>query len=143
MELQLVQNLKADSAGYLVFNDTVQLDLSKVDSVDFIEVNDLLAHRIHLIAETVLYSENFADLLLVFNNITNPFYIPVGTVLKIPNLQQIESQLLAKLRTQNKLANASTNSQNNIISDINAKQTNASNVSLNNGRIIFNKKQSL
>lgn len=140
MELQLVQNLKADSSGYLVFNDKIQLDLSAVDTVDFIEVNDILAHRIHLIAETVMYSENFADLLLVFNSITNPFYIPAGTILKIPDLQQIESQLLAKLRTQNKLEIADTNSQNNVISSISAKQTTSSNVSLNNGRIVFNKK---
>lgn len=140
MELQLVQNLKADSSGYLVFNDKIQLDLSAVDTVDFIEVNDILAHRIHLIAETVMYSENFADLLLVFNGITNPFYIPAGTILKIPDLQQIESQLLAKLRTQNKLEIADTNSQNNVISSISAKQTTSSNVSLNNGRIVFNKK---
>ena len=140
MELQLVQNLKADSNGYIVFNDTVRLDLSVVDTVDYIEVNDILAHRIHLISETVLYSENFADLLIVFNGITNPYYIPAGTILKIPDLQQIESQLLAKLRTQNKLENASTISQNNIISEISAKQNTKSNVSLNNGRIIFNKK---
>jgi hypothetical protein len=140
MELQLVQNLKADSNGYIVFNDSVRLDLSVVDTVDYIEVNDILAHRIHLISETVLYSENFADLLIVFNGITNPYYIPAGTILKIPDLQQIESQLLAKLRTQNKLENASTISQNNIISEISAKQNTKSNVSLNNGRIIFNKK---
>ena len=140
MELQLVQNLKADSNGYIVFNDTVRLDLSVVDTVDYIEVNDILAHRIHLISETVLYSENFADLLIVFNGITNPYYIPAGTILKIPDLQQIESQLLAKLRTQNKLENASTISQNNIISEISAKQNTKSNVSLNNGRIVFNKK---
>lgn len=140
MELQLVQNLKADSNGYIVFNDSVRLDLSVVDTVDYIEVNDILAHRIHLISETVLYSENFADLLIAFNGITNPYYIPAGTILKIPDLQQIESQLLAKLRTQNKLENASTISQNNIISEISAKQNTKSNVSLNNGRIIFNKK---
>jgi hypothetical protein len=140
MELQLVQNLKSDSNGYIVFNDSVRLDLSVVDTVDYIEVNDILAHRIHLISETVLYSENFADLLIVFNGITNPYYIPAGTILKIPDLQQIESQLLAKLRTQNKLENASTISQNNIISEISAKQNTKSNVSLNNGRIIFNKK---
>ena len=138
MELQLLQELKVDANGYLVFNNAHKIDISDVDTVNEIIVDDLHEHRLHLLSAAVFYSENFADLLAIYNNIVNPFYIPKGTILRIPDLTQIESKILAAQKDETKTFNRQS-VQSVAKQTINSKSSNSSNAILDNGRIIFRK----
>lgn len=138
MELQLLQELKVDANGYLVFNNAHKIDISDVDTVNEIIVDDLHEHRLHLLSAAVFYSENFADLLAIYNNIVNPFYVPKGTILRIPDLTQIESKILAAQKDEAKTFNRQ-NVQSVAKQTINSKSSNSSNAILDNGRIIFRK----
>ena len=138
MELQLLQELKVDANGYLVFNNAHKIDISDVDTVNEIIVDDLHEHRLHLLSAAVFYSENFADLLAIYNNIVNPFYVPKGTILRIPDLTQIESKILAAQRDETKTFNRQS-IQSVAKQTINSKSSNSSNAILDNGRIIFRK----
>lgn len=138
MELQLLQELKVDANGYLVFNNAHKIDISDVDTVNEIIVDDLHEHRLHLLSAAVFYSENFADLLAIYNNIVNPFYVPKGTILRIPDLTQIESKILAAQRDETKTFNRQS-VQSVAKQTINSKSSNSSNAILDNGRIIFRK----
>ena len=138
MELQLLQELKVDANGYLVFNNAHKIDISDVDTVNEIIVDDLHEHRLHLLSAAVFYSENFADLLAIYNNIVNPFYVPKGTILRVPDLTQIESKILAAQRDETKTFNRQS-AQSVAKQTINSKSSNSSNAILDNGRIIFRK----
>lgn len=138
MELQLLQELKVDANGYLVFNNAHKIDISDVDTVNEIIVDDLHEHRLHLLSAAVFYSENFADLLAIYNNIVNPFYVPKGTILRIPDLTQIESKILAAQKDETKTFNRQS-VQSVAKQTINSKSSNSSNAILDNGRIIFRK----
>ena len=138
MELQLLQELKVDANGYLVFNNAHKIDISDVDTVNEIIVDDLHEHRLHLLSAAVFYSENFADLLAIYNNIVNPFYVPKGTILRIPDLTQIESKILAAQKDETKTFNRQS-VQSVAKQTINSKSSNSSNAILDNGQIIFRK----
>lgn len=92
MELQLVQQLKAVN-GYLMFNASSKIDVTGVSIEDVFVVDDVHEHRLHLISMHIYNTDNMVDVLMVFNNITNPFYIPAGTNINIPSIAEIDHRI--------------------------------------------------
>lgn len=65
------------------------IDTDKVVIDDYIIVDQHCEYKLDLIAEITLGSKDDSDVLLIFNNLINP-YIEQGQVLKIPNKDSLK-----------------------------------------------------
>ncbi|WIC41407.1 hypothetical protein MA9V1_143 [Chryseobacterium phage MA9V-1] len=134
-ELQSCENLTTDSNGNIVFNASFRMNIDDIKVVDTFTVDDMTEHRPQLISQSMFQTQNYADLICIFNQINNPFYIPKGTILKIPDLAHIQSKML--LFSQQNIAFATENViQENVLTK---KATKSSNVQRSEGRLIFRK----
>jgi hypothetical protein len=137
MELQLVQNLKKDKNGFIIFNNGLRIKLNDIPHVNTLTVDALTEHRIHLLSEAAFNTVDYADLLVIYNNIVNPFYIPINTELKIPDLTYIQSKLL--LFEQANSTAIIEKKESGLTNSITGKSIESTNTILSNGRIIFAK----
>lgn len=137
MELQLVQNLKTDENGYIVFNGNLRIDLHDIEQSATLIVDDITEHRAHLLSMAAYNTTEFADMILLYNNINNPFYIPVGTVIRIPDLNDIQSKILAYNHINTTMQESSIVQRNTLT----AKGNKGSNVVRSDGRLIFTKQK--
>lgn len=136
MTLQLTENLSVDATGHIVWNNSVKLDMSAVRLDGVVVIDALTEHRLHLVSKLQFGTENFADLLVVYNGITNPFYLPIGTLINIPNLESIEIALLTQIAAQQKHNSVAKQ----FATSLTAKnQPNTPNAIRSNGRLIFRK----
>lgn len=135
MELQLVQNLKLDGNGYVVFNNNIRLNLADIEYTETLTVDSITEHRPHLLSLAMYSTTMYADLILLYNNINNPFYIPAGTILKVPNLNDIQSKILVHQNQDAMIQNQTIVQQNKLT----AKTNKSSNVIRSDGRLIFSK----
>jgi hypothetical protein len=137
IESQIVKNLKVDRNGFLIFNNGMRIQLDDIPYTTSFYVDALIEHRAHLLSEAAFNTVNYTDLMLMFNNIINPFYIPIGTYIRVPDLTFIQSKLQLYLQTNDKLI-AATQSTNVVkVNALTAKSSESKNTILSDGRIVF------
>lgn len=135
MELQLVENLTKDPKGFLVFNNNIRINISDIKVKDTVIIDELTEHRIYLISEAIYGIPDYADLLVLFNSINNPYYIPIGTSIKLPDLQELQAKILIHKQMNNEFENRNLVVRNGLT----AKTTASSNVQRSDGRLIYTK----
>lgn len=136
MELQLVENLSKDQNGNIVFNNNIRISINDIKVVDSITVDELTEHRMYLISEAVFGTPDWMDLLILFNSINNPYYLPIGTKVKIPDLNEIQAKVILHKQMNKEYDTRNLTLRNSLT----AKITESSNVQRSDGRLIYSKK---
>lgn len=135
MELVTIEKLQKDSNGYIIFNNNIRLNIDDIPVQDVLIVEELTEHRFYLVSEVAYGTPIHADLIVIFNNVNNPFYLPIGTKVKLPDLQYIQSKIILHNQQNAEYENSNLVQKNKLTSKL--KQ--GTNVQRSDGRLIYKK----
>lgn len=78
-----------DQSNVNMFSTFLNINRNDVEIIDQIIVDESISCKLDLVVKHYYRNYDMMDLFLKFNQITNPFEVPIGTILLIPDLNSL------------------------------------------------------